>query len=262
MPGYRVRYVCETSLKFDNDVALKSRGSTILFLFSQKRPEEHSVHLLVDVEGANYRDADVKAQSILQPGLDALAFSTGSPLLVLHWDFILKDEEESNLELCWHRYALQRNLILDRFVFQWLAFEGLAGKKQIPTICPHCKAEVTHCDNLYCTKDRTPTKHTNSFFESNLPFPLPNLSEIFGDERETLSFTESNIHLLNFYQGCNPLVPKSGKLAMSNLTGCMSWAKALGPFRTSNSTYTGQICLSGKRPMPPIRSLTISRGKR
>jgi hypothetical protein len=183
MPGYRVRYVCETSLKFDNDVALKSRGSTILFLFSQKRPEEKSVHLLVDVEGANYRDADVKAQSILQPGLDALAFSTGSPLLVLHWDFILKDEtgsktrraiwcektrepapkilteraiaesqqiledeEESSLELCWHRYALQRNLILDRFVFQWLAFEGLAGKKQIPTICPHCKAEVTHCD--------------------------------------------------------------------------------------------------------------------
>jgi hypothetical protein len=115
--------------------------------------------------------------------MDALSFAAGSPLLLLHWDFIvkgetgsktrraiwcekraepaplrltekaieeaqqiLKEEEESGLELCWHRYALQRNLILDRFVFQWLAFEGLAGKKQIATICPKCKTEVTHCE--------------------------------------------------------------------------------------------------------------------
>jgi hypothetical protein len=183
VPTYRLRYVCETSLQFDKDVAFGTRGGKILFLFSQSKASENTVQLRVDVEAPNYREADIKAQSLIQPGLDALSFSTGSPLLVLHWDFIIKDEtgsktrraiccdkrrepaplrlteraineaqhildekEESSLELCWHRYALQRNLILDRFVFQWLAFEGLAGKKQIPTICSHCKAEVTHCE--------------------------------------------------------------------------------------------------------------------
>jgi hypothetical protein len=59
---------------------------------------------------------------------------------------ILAHARGSALELCWHRYALQRNLILDRFVFQWLAFEGLAGKRQIATICPECKKEVAHCE--------------------------------------------------------------------------------------------------------------------
>ncbi len=109
-------------------------------------------------------------------------FSTGTPLLARHWDFILKGEAGSktrraiwceyrkestpqklteraiveaqqilvqtgeSLELCWHRYALQRNLILDRFVFQWLAFEALAGKMPIPTICPRCREEVEHCE--------------------------------------------------------------------------------------------------------------------
>jgi hypothetical protein len=183
MPIYRIRYICETSLQFHKDISIESRGGRILFLFSQKKETDKFVRLLVEVEGENYREADVAAQSVLQPAMDALSFSTGSPLLILHWDFIvkgetgsktrraiwcekraepaplrltekaiaeaqqiLKEEGESGLELCWHRYALQRNLVLDRFVFQWLAFEGLAGKKQIPTICPICKTEVTHCE--------------------------------------------------------------------------------------------------------------------
>jgi hypothetical protein len=63
MPIYRFRYVCETSLQFDKDVSLESRGGKILFLFSQKKGTDNSVRLLVDVEAANYRDADVKAQA-------------------------------------------------------------------------------------------------------------------------------------------------------------------------------------------------------
>jgi hypothetical protein len=191
MPTYQIRYVCETSLQFTRDVPLKYRGKTILFLFSQKARTENTVRVLVDVEGTSYQDADMKAQSVLQPVMDAMAFSTGSPLLVQHWDFIIKDETgsktrraiwcqkrrdpapllltqraldeaqqilaekiEPGIELCWHRYALQRNFILDRFLFQWLAFEGLSGKTQIPTVCPRCGSEVAHCE--------TPLSHGGS----------------------------------------------------------------------------------------------------
>jgi hypothetical protein len=183
MAAYRLRYVCETSLLFGEDVSLTVRGKNIHFLFSQKQPTENSVCILVDAEAEHYQQADLKAQSILQPALDALSFSTGSPLLLEQWDFIIKEETgskarraiwckkrrepaplrlipravdeaqkmlaeggESGLELCWHRYAVQRGLILDRFVFQWLAFEGLAGTSQIPTTCPQCGSEVTHCE--------------------------------------------------------------------------------------------------------------------
>jgi len=124
MPAYRLRYVCETSLQSDADVSLEHRGTKILLLFSKAKPAKNAVHVVLEMEAATYRDADVKAQSVLQPAIDAIAFTTGSPL----------------------RYALQRTVDLDRFVFQWLAFEGLSGKKQIPTICPRCQSEVTHCD--------------------------------------------------------------------------------------------------------------------
>jgi hypothetical protein len=183
MPTYRLRYVCETSLQSETDVSLDHRGTRIVFLFSKTKPAKNAVHVVLDADAANYREADIAAQMIVQPTLDAISFATGTPLLMQYWDFIIKNEasngtrralwcekgqevapvrfgetavresqqilssdEGSTLELCWHRYALQRTLTLDRFVFQWLAFEGLAGKKQIPTVCPRCQKEVTHCD--------------------------------------------------------------------------------------------------------------------
>jgi hypothetical protein len=181
MPSYRIRYVCDASLQFQKDFSFESKGKSVLFLFS-KRGEENTTRVCIDVEAADYREADVGAQAVLQPVLDALSFSTGTPLLARHWDLILKGEAgsrvrravwcefrkeptphrltqraieetqkilaqaEESLELCWHRYALQRNLILDRFVFQWLAFEALSGKIPIPTICPRCREEVAHCE--------------------------------------------------------------------------------------------------------------------
>lgn len=162
MPAYRIRYVCDTSLQFQKDVSFESKAQKVLFLFSQ-RGEESTARVRVDVEAGNYREADVTAQGVLQPVLDAVSFSTGTPRLARHWDFILKGEAgsktrkaiwcefrkepaphrlteraidkvqqilvqtEESLELCWHRYALQRNLILDRLVFQWLAYEALAS---------------------------------------------------------------------------------------------------------------------------------------
>ncbi len=158
----RSHFYVRTSLQFQKDVSFESKGKKVLFLFSQ-RGEESTTRVRVDVEAGNYREADVAAQDVLQPVLDAVSFSTGTPLLARHWDFILKGEAgsktrkaiwrefgkepaphrlteraidevqqilvqtEESLELCWHRYSLQRNLILDRFVFQRLAFEALAS---------------------------------------------------------------------------------------------------------------------------------------
>lgn len=181
MPTYRFRYVCESSLIFEHDVPFESSGQEVVFLSSEQNTR-NTVRARVDVKGQNYREANVNAQSVVQPVLDAVSFSTGTPLLVQHWDFVIKSEPGSatrtalwcdfrkepaphpvtrdeidetrhvlgqageSLELCWHRYAIQRNLVIDRFVFQWLAFEALAGKASIPTICPRCRKEISHCD--------------------------------------------------------------------------------------------------------------------
>jgi hypothetical protein len=182
MSFYRFRYVVETSLQSEKETAFEHQGQRIMFSFPPKGSEESAAKATLEVEAANWREADVTAQSFLQPVLDALAFATSSPLIVLYWDFVLKDEAGNarkalwfeatkrparfqlaqseveaaqkilsqeggpELPLCWHRYALQRELILDRFVFQWLAFEGLAGSRQIPTTCPRCGTEVAHCE--------------------------------------------------------------------------------------------------------------------
>ena len=95
MPVYRMRYVCETSLQFAQDLSLNYRGKALLFLFSKKKASDNEVHLVLDIESTSFQDADVEAQRFLQPSLDALSFSTGTPLLVLHWDFITKDETGS-----------------------------------------------------------------------------------------------------------------------------------------------------------------------
>jgi hypothetical protein len=113
--------------------------------------------------------------------LDALAFATGTPFLLVECELILKDEtgkrprravyvghrktpskiklnegavseairiletEGPKLSICWHRYALHRQLSLDQFVFHWLAFEGLAGDADIPSRCPKCQKVLEHC---------------------------------------------------------------------------------------------------------------------
>jgi hypothetical protein len=184
MSTYRVRFVVETCIKSDENIVFDSKGHRVVLLLSEKKPSDETAHLQVDVDAANYQEAQLAASGeSVPPVLDALAFSTGTPLLLLHWDFVLKKEPGAEirraiycektkqsvpveitenavldaqrilsqengpaLPLLWHRYALQRSLILDRFLFQWLAFEGLAGKKQISTFCPRCGTELNHCD--------------------------------------------------------------------------------------------------------------------
>jgi hypothetical protein len=180
MPTYRIEFSLQTSLQFDKDVILEHQGHSVTFLL----PATGNARIRVDIDGANNQQAQLRASSaIIPPVLDALAFSTGTPLLLMHCCLVLKSEAGSSrrrliycenvrqslparltnnavedaqrilstengpdLPLCWHRYAIQRSLALDKFVFQWLAFESLAGKKQIPTTCPRCGAHVTHCE--------------------------------------------------------------------------------------------------------------------
>lgn len=245
MPLYRLRYVVDTALQFPNDVALEYADHKVIFLLSQKKDAEITTHVSVDIEGTTYREADSKAQSFLQPVLDAVAFSTGTPLLVLHWDFVLKAETGSRtrqaiwcektrqlvpfrltqnaideaqkillakpgpaLELCWHRYAAQRTLMLDRFVFQWLAFEGLAGKKHIPTTCPQCRAEVTHCEKSLSHEGSDAQRAHQLYSQIE-----PNTSarefkrDIWGKARNSV-FHGSKYPAPDFLGGLNALSPK------------------------------------------------------
>jgi hypothetical protein len=180
--------------------------------------------------------------------MDALSFSTGSPLLILHWDFIvkgetdsktrraiwcdkrveaapsplteksideaqqiLKEEGESGLELCWHRYALQRNLVLDRFVFQWLAFEGLAGKKLIPTVCPTCKTEVTHCEKPLLHEGSDANNAHTLFARIEPSNSLAEFKrEIWGRSRNAV-FHGTKYPSPKFLLGLNSLSPKLRK---------------------------------------------------
>src|SRR5436190_15739110 len=93
MSTYRVRFVVETCIKSDDDIVFESKGHRVVLLLSQKKPSDETAHLQVDVDAANYQEAQLEAsEESVPPVLDALAFSTGTPLLLLHWDFVLKKE--------------------------------------------------------------------------------------------------------------------------------------------------------------------------
>src|SRR4029077_21038926 len=114
--------------------------------------------------------------------LDALSFATGTPMLLRDCELVLKAEagqnkrralyvghrhvpslvplesveieeakkilatgEDLRLPLCWHRYSLDRQLAHEQFVFNWLAFEALAGDTDVSSRCPKCHAELEHC---------------------------------------------------------------------------------------------------------------------
>jgi hypothetical protein len=181
MALYSIRYVCEGSLTSKKGLSLSFEEREVRFDLSAPGSEGHRLRVTLEVEGTAWQDADINAQKIIQPCLDALSFSTGQPLLLLYWELILKDESGSEsrkalcfeasehpahfelnetvlgeaqailnrepepvIDLCWHRYALHRTLTLDRFVFQWLAFESMAGEAQIERKCEKCGHPFSH----------------------------------------------------------------------------------------------------------------------
>lgn len=181
LPKYSIRYVCETPITAEQEFHFTVEGENATLHFTPQLTQLGRAYLTLVVEAANWRDADVKAQGVLQPIMDALTFCTGQSTLLLYWDLILKDEMgsetrralwchksetlnhfnlrqglaeevqklldsklESDIALCWHRYAVQRDLALDKFVFQWLAFESLAGQALLNHPCVRCGHVSTH----------------------------------------------------------------------------------------------------------------------
>lgn len=182
MPLYRLQYRVETCLTLSQDVSFDHAGHKITFLFSRKHADDRDVAVILEVDGANNIEAQVRASGlVLPPVLDALSFCTRSPLLLGDCKLVLKSQRGQRtrraiyiskkkvptpvrlraqavgqaqsildaqggppLSLCWQRYALHRMLPLDRFVFQWLALEALAGDVDIVVPCPRCDHERTH----------------------------------------------------------------------------------------------------------------------
>jgi hypothetical protein len=195
MPPYQLRFRIETCLAHNADVIIEFSGHRTAFLFSAKAPGDNQVIARLEVDAVNNREAWAKASgTVLPPILDALSFSTGTPLLLRDCELVLKaqpgdekrralyvghkneptrvvltaieieetkkiliDGEDLRLPLCWHRYALDRQLAHDQFVFNWLAFEALAGDATIPSRCPKCNEELQHCGSpvVHAGSDKT-----------------------------------------------------------------------------------------------------------
>lgn len=184
MARYLLRFRVETCLKHKADLTLSHAGETAVFLFSTQSLDNRHVIVQVELDAKKYDDAwGTAAGVVLPPVLDALSFATGTPLLLRDLELALKEEsgkperrglfvghirfasavpleeleiqevnkilsagEDLRLPLCWHRYALDRELALEQFVFHWLAFEALAGDTDVSSRCPKCAQELTHCE--------------------------------------------------------------------------------------------------------------------
>jgi len=227
MPKYLLQYRVQTCLTSKTNVDLSFEGHKATFLFSQKQANNTTVLVQMELDSANNRDAQSLAASFFLPQiLDSLSFSTGTPLLLEQCELVLKDEagsqkrrvihvakrnvpspvelndescaeaqtllgrnEDLSLSLCWYRYALYRNLALDRFLFQWLGFESLAGQTQVHVPCSKCGHINSHSGSdkqkayeLYSSADPGTSKQTftrdiwgemrNAVFHGN-QYPVP-----------------------------------------------------------------------------------------
>jgi len=184
MSRYLLRFKVETCLTHEKDLTVEFGGHKSVLLFSKRTSDDGYVVAQIELEATNNEKAWVLvASNLLPPILDALSFATGTPLLLRDCELILKDEagsakrrvlyighrhvpsrahlrnveieemktilaagEDLRLPLCWHRYALDRELAHEQFVFNWLAFEALAGDTDVASRCPKCHEELKHCD--------------------------------------------------------------------------------------------------------------------
>jgi len=184
MPQYLIDFKLETCLSRDQDLEFEFRGHQSKLLFSKKTPTDKYLIARIEVSATDNRVAwRVAASTLVPPILDALSFATGTPLLLRDCELVLKDQagldrrralyighrhvpsirelrtaeideankilegaEDLRLPLCWHRYALDRSLVIEQFIFNWLAFEALAGDSDVATRCPKCQTELAHCD--------------------------------------------------------------------------------------------------------------------
>jgi len=204
MPVYHLQFTAESCLTKATDTTVRHEGTDVKFLFSKKEAGDKYVRVQTEIEAANNREAQARAStSLLPPILDALAFTTGTPLLLVECELILKDETGSlsrraiyvghkktptkidlsdeavaeatkvlqiadvKLPVCWHRYALHRQLALDQFIFNWLSFEALAGDADIPSRCPKCGEAIEHCGRAVSHRGSSKTRAAEIFRAAN-----------------------------------------------------------------------------------------------
>lgn len=210
-------------------------GYCVAFLFTRKRPGDGQVVARIEVEAAANKEAWAKASgTVLPPILDALSYSTGTPLLLRDCELVLKAQRgdkkrralyigqrhvpalaaltnaeiaEANkvlsegnnlrLPLCWHRYALDRQLAHDQFVFNWLAFEALAGNAVIASRCPKCQEELQHCGLPVAHGGSNKAEARRIFQQPIRVLRTANSMTRFGTNLEIASFTDSDIQNLN-----------------------------------------------------------------
>jgi hypothetical protein len=204
MPAYRLQFTAESCLTNATDIAVRHQGADVTFLFSKRKATDKYVRVQTEIDAPNNREAQARAATdLLPPVLDALSFTTGTPLLLIECELILKEEtgnpvrraiyvghkntptrvplraealaeaskllqnEVMKLPTCWLRYALHRQLALDQFVFNWLAFEVLAGDADIPSRCPKCGKEIEHCGKVVAHRGSSKDRASELFHSAN-----------------------------------------------------------------------------------------------
>lgn len=225
MSSYLLRLLVETCLVKPEDLKLHFEGREASFLFSKKSAQSKNVTVAIEMEATNNREAQYFATStLLPPVLDALSYATGTPLLLGECELILKNEagnatrkaifvghrshpsrvrlsakeiqeveeilangDDLRLPLCWHRYALDRRLTLEQFVFHWLAFEALAGDADVVTRCPQCQAQIQHCEKLITHRGSNKACAREVFLAANPEVPVADFNgKIWGKARNSV----------------------------------------------------------------------------
>jgi hypothetical protein len=225
MSSYLLRFNVDTCLSKREDLTLTFKGHSATFRFSKKTPGSTTATVETEVEAKNNREAhDIASGISLPPVLDALSFTTGTPLLLRECELTLKDERGSatrraiyvgkrlspsqvrlsdeaireveeilangddlRLQLCWHRYGLDRKLALEQFVFHWLAFESLAGDADVTTRCPQCQTEVRHCERPVTHRGSNKVAAREIFRAANPDVPFSEFNtRIWGKARNSV----------------------------------------------------------------------------
>ena len=84
MPTYLLQFTVESCLTKATDVTIKRDGVDVMFLFSKRQTDDKYVRAQTKLEAVNKRDAQAKASTdVLPPLLDALTYTTGTPLLLV-----------------------------------------------------------------------------------------------------------------------------------------------------------------------------------
>jgi hypothetical protein len=179
MPRYKVRFVLETPIAFEQDVDFPVDDAIVTLRFQNRRDERH-IFVDATVEATNFPTAyGIAMDDKIPRVLDPLCLHRLAPAMITDFVYALKDEKGprrraviqhtaienhnvwlapahvreiqdylssgtrlSSIVMRWLRYAYQPITALERFIYSWLALENAAGTRNITNTCPKCSADV------------------------------------------------------------------------------------------------------------------------